>query len=244
MLILPVLDVMRGQVVHAVGGRRSEYQPLASQLTHSTDPVAVMAAIRNWFGWTQFYVAELDAITRQGEMPALEHYGHHLPPTYRVWLDAGVRSVADVTEIHRAHVAQIVIGSETLKGAEEGRAIVEAIGSEQLTFSLDLRDGRLIGAGAENWDNPETAAEALIDAGAQRLIVLDLARVGESAGTGTNELCRKLIRGHANVAVLAGGGIRGVDDLRRLADIGVSGALVASALHDGRITPEDLARLA
>ena len=37
-----------------------------------------------------------------------------------------------------------------------------------------------------------------------------------------------------------GGGVRGVDDLRRLKACGVRAALVASALHDGALTPADL----
>jgi HisA/HisF family protein len=243
MLILPVLDVMGGQVVRAVGGRRSEYRPLVSRLTGSTEPLAVMAAIRERFGWTQFYVADLDAITGGGETVCSLSEQFHRTNCFNVWLDAGIHTVHQAAEIHRAQVAQIIIGSETLRGTDEAGAIVKALGTERLTFSLDLREGRLIGAGAENWRSPETAAEAFVAAGTQRLIVLDLARVGESAGTGTDELCRKLIRRYPQVAVLAGGGIRGVDDLRRLADLGVSGALVASALHDGRITPEDVARL-
>jgi phosphoribosylformimino-5-aminoimidazole carboxamide ribotide isomerase len=158
-------------------------------------------------------------------------------------LDAGVRTIAEVAKIHRPPVSQIVVGTETLANLEEGRAIVQTLGVERVAFSLDLRNRQLIGAGAQNWDNPESAAESLIVAGASRLIVLDLTRVGELAGIGTDDLCRKLIRRYPHVAIFAGGGIRGVDDLRRLADAGVGGALVASALHDGRITPEDVAGL-
>jgi phosphoribosylformimino-5-aminoimidazole carboxamide ribotide isomerase len=239
MLILPVLDILRGQVVGAVGGRRSEYRPLVSQLTASTEPLEVMKAIYEWFAWAQFYVAELDAITGGRSVFDL----HHLPTTFQVWLDAGIRTVAEVAEVHRPPVSQVVVGSETLASPEEGRAIVETLGSEKVTFSLDLRNGQLIGAGARNWDNPESAAESLIAVGARRLIVLDLARVGEREGPATDKVCRELIRRHPQVAVFTGGGIRGVDDLRRLSDIGVTGALVASALHDGRITPEDVAGL-
>jgi phosphoribosylformimino-5-aminoimidazole carboxamide ribotide isomerase len=237
MLILPVLDIMRGEVVRAVGGRRSEYRPLVSQLTTSIKPLDVMKAIQERFGWTQFYVADLDAITGDRRVFRL----NHLPTSSQFWLDAGVRTVADVVEIHRPPVSQVVVGSETLASLEEGRAIIETLGPEKVTFSLDLRNGQLIGAGAGNWDDPASAAVELIAIGARRLIVLDLARVGESDGPARDDLCRKLIRRHPYVHVFTGGGIRGVDDLRRLSDIGVSGALIASALHDGRITPEDLA---
>jgi phosphoribosylformimino-5-aminoimidazole carboxamide ribotide isomerase len=237
MLILPVIDIMQGRVVRAVGGRRSEYRPLVSQLTDSTEPIDVMTAIQERFGWTQFYVADVDAIIGHRR----EFYLRNVPADYQLWVDTGVRYLADTADICLARVAQVVVGSETLLGLKAARAIVAVLGTERLTFSLDMRDGRLIGVGANNWADPEAAAEALIAAGAERLIVLDLARVGELAGTGSDDVCRRLIRRYPHVAVLVGGGIRGVDDLRRLRDMGVSGALVASALHDGRITPEDLA---
>jgi hypothetical protein len=44
MRILPVLDLMNGVVVRGVGGRRSEYRPVASRLAVSADPADVAAA--------------------------------------------------------------------------------------------------------------------------------------------------------------------------------------------------------
>ena len=71
------------------------------------------------------------------------------------------------------------------------------------------------------------------------LLVLDLARVGEGAGTGTEELCARLARTFPGVAISAGGGVRGVEDLERLRLCGVEAVLVASALHDGRLGRQD-----
>ncbi len=45
------------------------------------------------------------------------------------------------------------------------------------------------------------------------------------------------------VTLLAGGGVRNADDLRRLKASGCDAALVATALHDGRITAADVAAL-
>jgi phosphoribosylformimino-5-aminoimidazole carboxamide ribotide isomerase len=46
-----------------------------------------------------------------------------------------------------------------------------------------------------------------------------------------------------NRPIWAAGGVRGSQDLERLAAMGLAGALVASALHDGRLAPEALAGL-
>jgi phosphoribosylformimino-5-aminoimidazole carboxamide ribotide isomerase len=71
------------------------------------------------------------------------------------------------------------------------------------------------------------------------MIVLDLSRVGVGSGTGTEELCARLGSALPDVELIAGGGIRGPEDLRRLKKCGVGTALAASALHDGRLTRRD-----
>jgi phosphoribosylformimino-5-aminoimidazole carboxamide ribotide isomerase len=47
---------------------------------------------------------------------------------------------------------------------------------------------------------------------------------------------------YPNLQLTAGGGVRGMEDVRRLHALGVDRVLVASALHDGRITPEEVKR--
>jgi phosphoribosylformimino-5-aminoimidazole carboxamide ribotide isomerase len=87
---------------------------------------------------------------------------------------------------------------------------------------------------------PIDIARWVINAGIQNLIVLDLADVGTAEGTRTLELCRDLRRLFPGIELVAGGGVRGLHDLRALADAGCTAALVASALHDGRLTAADI----
>ena len=63
-------------------------------------------------------------------------------------------------------------------------------------------------------------------------------------GTRTLDLCREIRRHHPDLTIVAGGGVRGLDDLKTLADAGCDAALVASALHDGRLTRQDIERAA
>jgi phosphoribosylformimino-5-aminoimidazole carboxamide ribotide isomerase len=95
------------------------------------------------------------------------------------------------------------------------------------------------------WEAPDgwSIAAQAVAAGVERVIVLDLARVGVGAGTGTEALCARLAATYPHLEIVAGGGVRDGTDLRRLRDRGVSAALIASALHDGRLRREDLAGL-
>jgi phosphoribosylformimino-5-aminoimidazole carboxamide ribotide isomerase len=232
MRFLPVLDIQNGIVVRALAGRRSEYRPLVSRLTNSSDPLAVAEAIRDQFGWTDFYVADLDSIAACDFAPNFALYDRLRAAGFSLWVDAGVRTTDDAAQLADAGIEYIIVGLETLHGFAAWREIILHLGPERAVFSLDLRDGLPIANG--NAD-AITIADRMFADGGRQLIVLDLARVGTGAGPGTVELCAELVWRHPEVAVIAGGGIRGEEDLRRLESIGVAGVLVASAVHDGTI---------
>jgi phosphoribosylformimino-5-aminoimidazole carboxamide ribotide isomerase len=240
-MILPVLDLMQGQIVRGIAGRRDEYRPIISKLIDTAAPIAVARAFRTRFGFDEFYLADLDAI--QNGQPAFEVYDRLQREGFRLWIDAGIRTHQDdaLAALLESAAAGIIVGLESVAGPAELQQIVERVGMQRTVFSLDLKAGRPLGR-AELWhtDDPWTIAEHAVEAlGVRRLIVLDLARVGVGAGVGTEELCMRLKRAHPGVEITAGGGVRGLDDVRRLHANGVDCVLVASALHDGRITPEE-----
>ncbi|HEV3236876.1 MAG TPA: HisA/HisF-related TIM barrel protein, partial [Gemmataceae bacterium] len=67
--------------------------------------------------------------------------------------------------------------------------------------------------------------------------------VGVNRGIGTEELATRLLARFPELELTVGGGIRNCDDLLHLKSLGVSAALVASALHNKTILPEHLALL-
>jgi phosphoribosylformimino-5-aminoimidazole carboxamide ribotide isomerase len=136
-----------------------------------------------------------------------------------------------------------VAGLETLTAPVALERLCDDLG-EAVVFSLDLRAGRPLGE-LSAWETHDPRAIALraVATGVGAVLVLDLTRVGMGQGTGTEEL-RSAIRAAApGVRILAGGGIRCLEDLRQLRQQGVDMALVASALHDGSLSPADLEQL-
>jgi phosphoribosylformimino-5-aminoimidazole carboxamide ribotide isomerase len=238
MHILPVLDVMRGEVVRGVGGRRHEYRPIASRLTASSRPLDVAQAIRKHFGLGEFYLADLDAIS--GGEPVWPLFALLREQGFRLWVDAGVREMTCACQCAVAGVESIVVGLETVVGPPALAEIVQALG-ERVVFSLDLRHGEPLGE-RNAWEGRDAwsiAAQA-VRLGVRRLLVLDLACVGLGGGTGTRELCARLCAAYPDIEISAGGGVRNRGDLEELRDCGVRAVLVASALHDGRLTRADL----
>ena len=133
----------------------------------------------------------------------------------------------------------VVVGLETLRSYDALAGICREAGVGTVALSLDLRNGRPVCA-FPNDDPPEVVAARAADAGADAVIVIDLARVGMNAGLDL-ELIGRLRAAVPAVTLVAGGGIRGPDDLSRLADAGCDGALVATALLEGRLSAADVA---
>ncbi|HWG46957.1 MAG TPA: HisA/HisF-related TIM barrel protein [Gemmataceae bacterium] len=241
MRILPVLDVMRNEVVRGIGGRRHEYRPIVSQLTASSDPLEVARAIQEHFGWTEFYLADLDAIA--GAEPAWAVYAALREQGFRLWVDAGVRGLTQACHFVDAGIESIIVGLETIAGPAALAEIVSAFG-ERIVFSLDLRRGEPLGE-PDAWESrdAEGIAAQAVALGVRRLLVLDLAQVGLGGGTGTRKLCARLCAEYPAIEISAGGGVRNRGDLQELRACGAQTALVASALHDGWLISADFGDL-
>ena len=226
MRIVPVIDIKGGIVVHARRGQRAEYAPLNSPLVEGCDPVAVARVLCGVCRTRTLYVADLDALA--GE-PADESTLRALCAIAEPWVDAGATTTERAAALHRAGVARNVVGTESIgPGTEITQPVV---------LSVDLRDGRLISrdpalAGRE----PDAAVPLARALKVRELLVIDLARVGSRSGPPL-EAVAELARALPGVSIYAGGGVRDDSDLRALEAAGAAGALVATALHEGRITP-------
>lgn len=237
MRILPVIDLKDGLVVRGVGGRRDEYRPIESRLCSDVRFETVAAAFAN-LGFQQAYVADLDAIEKGADI-FLEK-GSELF-SLELIVDAGIRDAAAARTLAAASIggrplAGIVAGLESLDSPDTLAAMLREVGSERLVFSLDMKQGLPLTA-APAWQNlsPIEIAKLALRLGVRRFILLDLARVGMGEGVGTEPLCRELRCLAPKVEIIAGGGVRSAADLDSLARAGCDAALVASALHDGRL---------
>lgn len=255
MRLIAVLDLLAGKVVRGIAGRRQAYRPIESRLAGDASPAAVAAALTGQFSIDALYVADLDAIA--GAEPDWQAYEVIAAATraetgrdVRIWVDAGVGDAARARQMADARVggdplAGVVVGLESLAGPDQLAQTLDILGADRAVFSLDLKDGRPLAA-RETWSDhsAESIATLAVAAGFRRMIVLDLAQVGTGGGISVGPLCRRLRSAHAAIELVSGGGVRGIADLRRLAEAGCGAALVASALHDGRLTKADVAAAA
>jgi phosphoribosylformimino-5-aminoimidazole carboxamide ribotide isomerase len=213
------------------------------------DPVALIRAFRERLGAARCYVADLDAIAGRPFQDVILRHLAELEGTAAgpLLVDAGVHSPDRALELLSGGATDVVVGLETLHAFAELGAVIDTVGTSRVVFSLDLRLGGPIvhsgiGPAGTFATDPLGLATQAIAAGATCLLVLDLGRVGTGRGLDLG-LLEQLRRRFPRVRLLAGGGVAGRRDLERMRDAGCDGALVASALHDGRVTATDVSGL-
>lgn len=239
MLILPVLDLLNGVVVRGVAGRRETYRPVESQICSSADPLAVAQAFRDHFGLERLYIADLDAILHR--QPNFDTYRLLANAGFATWVDAGIAHPGLAATVLDAGADAVIAGLESTPSPDLLGQLVQACGAQRVVFSLDLLGGRPL-AGGRVWQGmtPLRIAERAVEYGIERVIVLDLQQVGVSSGLSTLDLCTEIQKRAPHLELITGGGVRDIEDLCLLAKSNIAGVLIASALHNGRLTRRDL----
>jgi phosphoribosylformimino-5-aminoimidazole carboxamide ribotide isomerase len=234
MELIPVIDLKGGVVVHARRGERTAYRPIETPLSPgSSAPEAVLRGLLRLHPFRTVYVADLDAIGGGAGHAALLGDLAAAFPGLQFWVDNGIANLADASAWLRRTRDCLVIGSESQSDPLLLHTLGQAAGAGRLALSLDFRGEDFQGP-VEIWQQPALWPE--------RVIAMTLARVGADQGPDLARLAT--VRGLAGPrTVYAAGGVRGPDDVEALRTIGVSGALVASALHSGALDAGALARL-
>ena len=227
--LVPVIDLLQGQVVHAREGRRAQYAPVQSQLCKGAGPDEIVDALLRMHPFRTLYVADLDAIQHQGSNRAVLTRLHARLPDIHFWVDAGIAETSALEHWIAAGLGRPVIGSESPGDAEFLAAARDR--DPGTILSLDFLGGEFRGPPALLADPARYWP--------QRVLAMNLQRVGSRLGPDF-ALVVKLARRVTGCQVYAAGGVRSMDDLAQLANVGASGALIASALHDGRIGAQEL----
>ncbi len=232
--IIPVMDIMKGEVVHGIAGKRNEYRPIKSRIVESAAPIDVAEAFTRVFGVDRIYIADLDAIRGIGDNFSVvtdiaDSTG------LKILLDGGAGNEGDIDRLLQTGIQSAIVATETL-ASREALIKIQQIHGKSVVGSLDLMNGKTLSACKEfSGTDPLTMARILEAHGIRNLIVLELSLVGTGKGPihdGLRQICS-----NSSSEIIAGGGVRNCDDLHELYEIGVGAALVATALHQKTILP-------
>ncbi len=236
MQVIPVIDLKNSHVVHAKHGQRAHYQPIKSILSDASDVFNIVEGLLKLYPFHTIYIADIDAICNTGNHFKLIELLSGRYPQINWWVDNGVRNVnARILYAPQANI-RAVFGSELIHTLQDYRALSDAYQSRHV-LSLD------------KLDNAELGAAELHSTGLywhDDIICMTLNNVGSRAGP---DIVRLQALMNLNLTrkkpanIFAAGGARNIMDLLALKQLGVAGALIASALHNGEITAQQLSAL-
>ncbi|UGV40357.1 phosphoribosylformimino-5-aminoimidazole carboxamide ribotide isomerase [Methanococcoides orientis] len=226
--IVFVFDVYNHNAVHAQGGDRRMYRPVheSSMLCTTSDPVEIVRSLRP----ADVYIADLNRLQGQGAPDINFDVIRAVSDQTNVMLDAGLSSFEDILSVIDL-ADHPVLGTET--ASLDTISKVASQYPSRVNVSIDKKDGVILSSDPSMPKDPLEIVEMLNGLDINDVIFLDMDMVGTSAGFDAQFL--SLIADVCEHDVLLGGGVRGLEDIGQLEDIGIKGALVATALHNGSI---------
>lgn len=228
-----VMDIFNRSVVLAKGGIREKYLPISdsSIICSNSDPLDIVQFLRP----REIYIADLNILQGKGPLETNAEIIREVSLRADTMLDFGISSMEEVEKaLSIARTA--VIGTETGTLSVIKDAAFENPG--RISVSIDMKHGKVL---KEDPEIPEALLEIVKILNSfllKDLIFLDLDRVGTASGFDP-EFLRKLVE-YSRHSVLLAGGVRDMVDLFALEGLGIRGALIATAVHSGLVSPKVL----
>ena len=224
-----VMDLLDSVVVHAKSGERANYEPihLFSSIVSSSDPVQVMGEIRP----VEVYIADLNRLMGTGSNKETLKAIRNNNRKTRITVDYGITIMEDLKEAVEAGICDsIILGTETAS-----LDLIDEVSkcTNDICVIIDLFNKQVLTKDKSMKMEPLKLLKELNAYPIRDVIVLELDKVGTKSGIDFEFLSRAVA--DSEHEIICGGGVRSCEDVYEMEEIGVKGALVATAVHDGAI---------
>ena len=231
MRIYPAIDIIDGACVRLVQGDYSQKTKFAD------DPCEIAMRWQNE-GGEFIHIVDLDG-ARNGEMPNFDLIVRiadklNIP----IEVGGGVRNMDCVEKYLDNGVNRVIIGTSALSNPDFVKEAVSKYG-ERIVVGIDAKDGMVA---VNGWEEVSTTsaidlAKQMEKIGVKTIIYTDIATDGMLKGP--NVQAMKEMTEAVSIDVVASGGVSSAEDIARLKDTGVEGAIVGKALYTDALCLKD-----
>ena len=234
MTIYPAIDILGGQAVRLIQGRKD-------QMTVYGDPIEMATKWVNK-GAEWLHVVDLDGAFegKPKNLGVLRNMAAAVPKA-KIQVGGGIRSMSTVGLLFDAGIERIVLGTAAVQDQEFVKNAL-ANHSGRVAIGIDARDGNVQVSGwtEDSQIGAIDLARRLQDAGVRLVIYTDISRDGVLEGPNV-EATRQMLE-NTQLSVIASGGVSSLKDVHRLAEINhpkLEGVIIGKALYEGRILIEE-----
>ena len=227
MIIYPAIDLFDGKAVRLFKG---DY---AQMTVYNENPAEVAADFKN-SGATHIHLVDLEG-AKDGTTPNLETVVK-IKETTGLFCEigGGIRNMETIERYINAGVDRVILGTAAV--TEEGfvAKAVQKYG-EKIAVGIDIKDGFVAIKGWTETSNLDAFdfCKQMEDIGVKTVICTDISKDGAMQGT-NHELYKQLSQ-KFRLDIIASGGVSSMDDLQKLAKLGIHGAIIGKAYYTGAI---------
>lgn len=227
MLILPAIDIIRGECVRLAQGNYEKKQ------TYSKNPAAIAKKFEQ-SGSTFLHIVDLDG-AKSGSPQNLAQIQNILANTdLSVQVGGGIRNFEAAKELFDLGVDRIILGTSAVNDKLLLKRLLKQYGAQKIVVSIDAKDEKVL---TEGWlkDSSKTLFQFLEEikgVGVKTIIFTDIKSDGMLKGPNWSSIKQVISTG---LNVIIAGGISSISDLQKLKEIGAYGAIIGKALYEGMI---------
>lgn len=236
MIIYPAIDIKDGKCVRLVQG-------LFTDVTVYSDNPVEMSLKFEQMGAQYLHVVDLDG-ARLGEpqnIPVISQMAGKLG--IPVQMGGGIRSIEMIESILSKGIQRVILGTSAVNNPDLVKKAAQTFGNN-IAVGIDAKNGLVA---IEGWAKTSefTAidfAGRMQDLGTKTIIYTDISRDGMLAGPNLKAM-EEMVKA-LDIEVIASGGVKSIEDIKNLKEIGVAGAIVGKALYTGNVDLQETIRVA
>lgn len=231
MKLLPAIDLLGGNCVRLFRGDFDTAHQVAD------DPLSTARSFQKaGSGW--IHMVDLDG-ARTGDginRPVILQVAQNT--SLKVEVGGGIRSMDAIDTYLQGGVSRVILGSAALEDPALVKKAVEQYG-QRIAVGIDAKNGQVAARGWLSTSSVDylTLAKQMENLGVSTIIFTDIAKDGMMLGPNFEQM--KALRQTVSCDLVASGGIRSLEDLQTLQDIGIDWAILGKSIYQGAI---DLAK--
>lgn len=228
MILIPAIDLMNGKCVRLFQGDPSKSKQ------YYEDPTQASRLFQTQ-GAQMLHIVDLDAALSIGEnIETIEKIIRSVD--IKIQVGGGIRTFEKAEKILELGAIRAIFGTAFIRNPELITQISETFGKERVAGAIDVKDGKLA---IEGWKSKTEleyieVAQRLVELGVGVIIFTSVNADGTLKGPALNDT-KRLVQS-LDIPIIASGGIKDLEDLRKLALIDVEGVIIGTALYENKFT--------